>query len=289
MDPIIDDVMINNFNKLKKTSIDSVQKILDNMILESNVIHPLLNKIIEETSLTLVNKWKSKKKILRTTYIYRVIPNYPEKFLELSILIDAIVNLLDDLYDEILTKEQRGLVIIELLRLLPFLTKSYPVLVSSKISDYFSKIFTVAIMESIYKQLIEETKDFDEKLNYFIECYACKSKDIDLFVELPLIELDFDEESIKKTVSLFNTYRALQIISKDIIDINHDLANQTYTPIILLMKGGNDFKRYMNQITNHYYELSRKYVTENDPFLKKLRENVVNDIQTIIKGLKEPY
>lgn len=287
MGTITEAVMIENFNKIKKISIDSIRKILDNLINDSDVIDAYLNKIIEESSSTLVSKWKVNKKILRTSYMYRLIPNYPEKILELSIIIDAIVNLLDDLYDEILSKEQRALIIIELLRLLPFVIKPYPKPVGLKISEYFNKILTVALTESIYKQLIEETIDLNEKLKYFIECYNFKSKDIDLFVELPLIELGINEESIKNTVSLFNIYRALHIISKDIMDISHDLKNHTFTPIILLMQTENDFRSYMNRVTDYYNDLSIKIAKENDPILEKVHENTLEDIRNLIKGLQE--
>jgi hypothetical protein len=283
-DNAINQEIIQKYVETVNISITSIKKILDGTG-NKEIVNDRLKKIVELSSADLISKWQNKNKILRTNYIYQLIPNYPIEILELSITIDAMVNLLDDIYDETLTKEQKAIIVIELLRLIPFVTKSHSEKIRLKISEYFNKILTVAITESIYRDLIEGTNDFKEKLKYGIDCYNCKSKDIDLFIELPLLKLGINEKSIRNMIKIFNIHRALSIIFKDLKDINHDYQNQTYTPIMLLAETEKDLN-YLNHIINYYNESLNNLIEENDPFIKTIYENVRKDIQNLSKNIQ---
>ena len=133
-DTAITQEILLKYKETISTSITSIQKILQNGTGNTKIVNDRLKKIVEVSSADLICKWQKNKKILRTKYIHQLIPNYPIEILELSITIDAIVNLLDDIYDEILTKEKKAILVIELLRLIPFISKPHSEKIRFKIS-----------------------------------------------------------------------------------------------------------------------------------------------------------
>jgi predicted nucleic acid-binding protein len=165
------------------------------------VLHKMVHKALLQSARNLTKKWIAGEKYLRTKYARDAIPEYPKEAFKLSLLLDANINLMDDLLDETLSREERALYIVELLRVLA-LRDSYPIEdeVKTKISNYFNKIIFVAVSEQIF---LEKMKDKEDEDFYEVayEYFAGRSLDMDLFLEIPLLELKY-----KKKRDRWNNY-----------------------------------------------------------------------------------
>ena len=162
-----------------------------------------------------------------------------------------------------------------------------------KISEYFNKILCVAIPEIIYKGKIKNTSDFEKRLDYSIGCYDCKSLDMDIFVELPLIKLYDNDREIDDIVSLTRIHRAICLIKKDFRDLEHDIENETETPLIILFgEGKENLKRYMGRMFEHYEKESVKmrkmeFCGNFQEIAKRLQELILKEIG--VSSPNSPY
>jgi hypothetical protein len=274
-------------------SIDLLIDILEHININNSTYKEELSDVLNASAQNIISKWKNHKKTLRTKVIYDIIPNYPEHLLKKSLLLDATVNILDDIYDETLTKEQTSIYIIELLRILSLFNQedkftSY----SNEVSNYFNKLLCIATLEKIYKEKIEKSPTFDDVVKYSIECYNSKSMDIDIFIELPLLEMGVDSDRIGELVSLINVYRALYIIFKDISDLEHDKKNDIKTPIVIISETFSEEKSdYIRSLVDHYYNLSKicyEGVNEKGSStlynIKKIIESTLKENEHVFNG-----
>ncbi len=201
---------------------------------EIKIKNPQANKIIENSLNIaykhLAKKWLNEEKYLRTYFAKKAIPFYPEKIINLSISLDATINILDDLFDEKLETEIKALYILELLR---SLTVTYNHKYNKKITEimenYFNKIISIAVLESFYKELLEKETDFDKVVELSMQIYDCRSLDMDIYVELPLMNKKLKNK--KEIMEISRTFRAVNLIKKDITDLKHDEENQIYNGI----------------------------------------------------------
>jgi hypothetical protein len=274
-------------------SIDLLTDILEQININNSTHKEELSDVLKASAQNIISKWKNHEKTLRTKVIYDILPNYPDHLLKKSLLLDAMVNILDDIYDEILTKEQRSIYIIELLRILVLFNQedkftSY----SNEVSNYFNKLLCVAMLENIYKEKIEKSPTFDDVVKYSIECYNSKSMDIDIFIELPLLEMGVDSDRIGELTSLINVYRALYIIFKDVSDLEHDKKNDIKTPIVIISETFSEEKSdYIRSLVDYYDNLSRicnEGVNEKGSSIlyniKKLIESTLKNNEHVFNG-----
>jgi hypothetical protein len=267
-----------------------LHKILTQMNLEKAHISSDFDTMLNGSAQNLVSKWKNHEKILRTELSYNVIPNYPNNILQTSLLLDAMINILDDLYDEVLTKEDMTLYVLEVLRVLAlFNRQKLSQIERKKIADYFTKILYIALLESTYITKIQMASNSAEKLNYAIECYDGKAMDLDIFLELPLFELGVNPTIIESVVSFGNISRAVSIILKDINDLNHDVINKTTTPMILLSQNPQEvFKEYIQAFLEHYEHKSTTFqLTTKTPLEATLIHNIKEGIQASIRNYQK--
>lgn len=183
----------------------------------------IASNLMEASQKNLIGKWKTGKKYLRTVSAMRAIENYPMEIVGQSVNLDATVNCLDDLLDEKFTKEERGLYVVELLRLM---SDSYSLdtskSVRSKIDEYYHKLIGVAVLEGLYYGKIKDSESESEILANARSLYGVRSTDMDIFLELPLYTLGKDGKYIDEVVSTGRVFRTLNLISKDIDDYEHD-------------------------------------------------------------------
>ncbi|MEX2725599.1 MAG: hypothetical protein Q6367_017065 [Candidatus Freyarchaeota archaeon] len=194
-----------------------------------------LRQVLSTSARNLSDKWRSEAKYLRTKYSKMAIPDYPEEVLKISIFVDAVVNLLDDVLDEELTKEQKAVYLIELIRVLTFHHGiNLPKNLKKLISDYFNKIIFVAVSEnSLYKKLLgvsDESVIFD----LCAKSYLCRSLDMDIFVELPLTKNGYRRNEIKSIVESARLFRVINLVKKDYVDLLHDKKFGITTPLTIL-------------------------------------------------------
>ena len=281
--------IIKNYYDTKDINIYKMKEILNKIGIFDPLEFKKIEDIVNMSMENMIKKWKNNKKILRTELIYNIIPDYPEEILNKSILIDVIVNILDDIYDEKLNKEETTSNIFELLRAMAIINKeNFSEFEKNLMFDYFNKILCIAIIELLCIDKIKNTNNLSEKIEFAIDCYNCRSTDIDIFLELPLYELKIKKMEVKKLIKLGNIYRAISIISKDITDMENDLKNETITPIIILSEDvQKTLKNYLKTILSHYEIERNKYVIyKENKKVYKIYDNLKNMIKSELCSIR---
>lgn len=262
-----------------KDNLKGIEAIVKQLQIMDTIPIEQFSSILNKTSQNLIDKWNMGRKSLRTEIAFKIIPNYPTTVLKTSLTIDATINLLDDILDELMEKEERGLYIIELIRVLSiFNQQNISTEVQNKVSEYFNKILCIAIPEIIFKEKIKKAKDFNQRLHNSIQCYDCKSMDMDIFIELPLIEIFGNVKDIDNVVALGRVHRAVCLVKKDLKDLKHDIKQNTETPIVVLSEvDKKELMRYISRMIEFYKNESKK-------ISKKITDR---NLQEIANGLQE--
>jgi len=178
------------------------------------------------TSGAITQKWASKLKYLRTVFVVDAFgDDYPEEYLEVSIMTDAMINILDDLLDEAVDKKARTIYIIEILRVFSVLySNEQKFSVWKKIGLYFDELITLAKHEQRTVEKVKATSDLDNIIDHSFELLVCRGMDIDVFIDFAIQDMDeVPEKEIKKMGRLF---RGANIFKKDILDIEHDRSTE---------------------------------------------------------------
>lgn len=278
---------VSKLGKLYISTVDknlqSMKKIIEDIHVSDSIPACKLNEMLNASSCNLTDKWKSSRKSLRTEIALKTIPEYPPNALQVSLIIDSMINLLDDSLDELMTKQQRALYVIELVRTLAVFNQ-YEISKESrkKISEYFNKILVIAITEILYEEKIKASDEFRERLDFSIQCYDCKCLVTDIFFELPLIELYGNDEAVKGIISLARIHRALFQVIKDSRDLERDIKNQTETPVVILFNEDEILDKYLDAMIEHYLKESTKFKPadfkkELQPIAKKLLELITEE------------
>lgn len=213
---------------------------------------------------------------MRTFFVKKAFPEYPEDIIKISVSLDAIINLLDDILDEKMGKNLKSLYIVELIRIISIynyqnLEKKY----SETVGNYFNKIISIAILEDFYKDFIKKENDSKKILDLSIQIYNCRSLDMDIFTEIPLIRLyNKIDDDLLKVIKVSRIFRALNLIKKDIKDAQHDKDNEVET-VITLLYDSDDFNNVVNKLIAHYKNTSDKIESDK------------KDLSTIISNFKE--
>lgn len=245
----------------------------------------ILRNLLTRAQENLVNRWKTGRKYLRTVSAMRIMPDYPEGVVELSLTLDATVNILDDLLDETLTREVKGLFIgatycfpkqatlnesltkeekalyvVELLRLI----SNYTLLekdidTRTRVFDYYHKLIAVAVMEEVYYSRMKAAGDMEELLSNARGVYGVRSRDMDIFIEIPLLRLKRNGEEIADTVRLARTFRCLNLVKKDIDDYGHDTSMGADTTITMLYRDKRTFRKVVEELVDSYMKESESF------------------------------
>jgi hypothetical protein len=251
---------------------------------DSNINEAFL-EYLTLSSKSFTEKWKAEKKHLRTRYAIQAIPDYPKNITLLSVSIDSIINALDDLLDETLTKDEKALYIVEMIRVMSLkslfnLSKE----MAGAISDYFNKILLVAISEAVYKQVFEKEKDIIERFNCGALSYKSRSIDVDIFFDIPLIELGYSKKDIDIIMNAARSFRVMNLASKDLLDFEHDKKNQNFNLLIMLY---NDGVRIQNFIDYLYKSAKEDFPKSKDKRVAEILANLENMLETEKKKFDE--
>lgn len=233
--------------------------------IEDEELTSVLENIVKTTTSLLTDKWRGKRKVLRTIFAVKTFQNYPNDCLKTSVYLDAIINLFDDILDELMNKDERTLHIVEIIKVMSLIFSelskaSKSAEIADVVSEYFSKILCVAASEIHYGRKINETSKLEEIIIYAIKCYDYRSMDVDAFFEIPMIELYGTVN--QDLLSLARDFRAVNLILKDYHDIEHDIKNETFTPLVAVYKLGEDkLQRCLKELLDHYYNRSLAIVS----------------------------
>ncbi len=183
----------------------------------------------------IINKWLSGTKYCRTYFVQKAFGKiYPTKYLQLSLSIDAMVNILDDLLDELLDKKEKSKYVIEFLRIFSIYNKEHPSkIISELFFEYLNKLIALAIAEDFYQKMISREENIDKIITSSVDLLICRGMDIDIFNKIALLE----NKGIKKkkvVEDMGRIFRAVNILKKDIKDIEHDEKNNIKTMITLV-------------------------------------------------------
>jgi hypothetical protein len=278
---------IDLYGSSRELNYQDIRTIIQDLKIDNHISHEDFEFFINSSIDNLINKWKSGRKILRTDVARSIINDYPHRMIRPSIILDATINLLDDLFDEKMNKEEKGLYIIELLRINAVLMQeNLSKTQDLHISNYYNKLLCIAIPEFLYKEKILNSDNIDDIVLLSMQCYDCKSMDMDIFMELPLSELKYSDEIIKDIVELARIHRALILIRKDIIDIDHDKRMETITPMVILNER-EEFQNIISTIINNYHDRISKIskTPYSDNIMKLINDDSSELISFIILSL----
>lgn len=264
-----------------RENLDEIRRIIKE---QTGADRPDLMKQFEEalnaSCTNITSRWLAGKKYVRTLFAKKAFAEYPEDITRISILIDAIINILDDILDEEMGKELKALYIVELIRVLSlFSYHDSDEKIRNAIGNYFNKIISVAIAESVYKNLMREESGANKLIEYSIQAYDFRSLDMDIFVELPIIRLYGGVEKNREVVKIARVFRVLNLIKKDMKDVEHDRKNQVETVVTLLL-GKPGFRENIETLLEHYAE-------EAGEIKKRSSSEVVNKFCEMIENEKQ--
>lgn len=207
----------------------------------------------------IMDRWKTGKKYLRTLHALKAMPNYPEEIFKLSVSIDAIVNNLDDLIDENLDNEAKTLYVVEVIKLFSmFNYQNADQETKNLIANYFNKLISIALLEKFYYGLIKSGHNAERPLEHVLPLYDCRSLDMDIFVELPMMKTSGGVKSMKDVVEVARCFRALNLLKKDISDFQHDKEQGQSTLMTIFYHDKMRLRSIIETMVVHYLDKSRK-------------------------------
>lgn len=244
-----------------------------------------IKEVLENSSNFMINKWMSGRKHTRTLFVINAFGNsYPEQVLDFSLIVDAQINLLDDLFDENMKKKERKMYILELGRLLS--SSSANRYMSNKkirecLEEYFAKIVTMGVFEHMLREALKSGKFLKR---YVKIIYDARSMDIDFFVLLPMFFIDYNKRERECILHAARGFRALSIMKKDIMDYSYDKRTGQESALMVLRKFS-EWKDVLNSVLSEYAkQLSAAECCEP---AKKFGEIAREELEEIRNAIKE--
>jgi hypothetical protein len=283
--------ILNIYESSIDNNIESIKKILQRLNIDDSEYISKYKGLLDKSSNFITNKWKKRLKYLRTEFILQVFEDeYPRNNLELSIMTDALINILDDILDEELNKNSKTLYIIEILRVISVLFRQdlNPIILK-KIGLYFEELITLANYES---EILSNVKKTDEKrkiVSLSADLLICRGMDIDIFLDYGInMRLDEDEQTFIKDLS--RIYRGLNILKKDIIDIPHDKeTNQESLVVHISDRDDYELNLYIRDLLDELIDRKESLdqgIELTHELSKKIYTNFMNLIDIEIKNIK---
>lgn len=270
---------IKTYQKSKEKNLLDIKKILKNRKITNPDIS-IYNTFFEKSIFFITNKWQSGKKYSRTFFIQNIFQKkYPQKYTELSLSIDAMVNILDDLYDENLNSQEKGIYVLEFLRIFSIYSNKTNIKVDKFLSNYINKLITLAVAENFYQEKIKLENNLDIIINDSADLLICRGMDIDIFVQIALLDKKLKDNLKKEIENIGRIFRAINILKKDINDIDYDKKNNMETVVtIILEKKEINFQEYVNKLIENLFIKQKAYI---DNILKKDKSflSVINNFQ----------
>jgi hypothetical protein len=212
--------------------------------------------ILTNSSQNMIHKWESGKKYLRTEHALKAFgKTYPEPRIELSIMTDAMVNILDDLLDEQMQKEGKSLYILEFLRIFAVYSSINPDdKIQSAVCYYFHKLISLAVAEQQIMEQVKAQTNKESILKNSAKLLTSRSFDIDIFIQIPMFSLSSKENHHSILLKKARIFRALNILKKDISDMDHDIHQGQETLVTWMSKNDKyPLKQYVYDLTQDFY------------------------------------
>ena len=254
--------IIEVYKKDLSKNLDEIAQLLGEKKINDPGIKSCCDEILLLSCENIVKKWLVGRKHLRTLFVREAFASfYPEKVVKTSVYIDAIINILDDLLDEEISDEEKKLYILEFLRVFSLYNYEHPPEeIQTYLGSYFNKLISLAITEDYYKNLVGSENEMKKLIEYSIKVLDCRSMDIDIFNEMAIScnccnYSSSEKEKIKKAGRIF---RAVNIMKKDIKDLNHDKETNQESIISKITEKKLNFCEYVSLVSNYYLSKANK-------------------------------
>lgn len=249
---------------------------INDILIEFNIdkskLFPVCRYLLESSSDNIVNKWLTKKKYVRTAFVLRAFSkSYPLNGLKKSLMIDAMVNILDDLLDEKLSQDDKKLYVLEYLRVFSnFLSTCPDKYILKALGKYINRLITLAIAEFEFLNFISKEKNRRKIIDLSFKLLSLRSQDIDIFVQIPM-HLDKGLKS-EKLLKNFRIFRVVNLLKKDLADIDHDKQNNQETLVTYMLKRKDyEFKGFIS-------DLKERFKIEHEKVLSRYQDKNASDI-----------
>ncbi|HCM36951.1 MAG: hypothetical protein A3J30_04190 [Candidatus Wildermuthbacteria bacterium RIFCSPLOWO2_02_FULL_47_9c] len=240
---------IQIYKKSAQENIKSIEAIL-RMLNTKNPPIALYEKLLDQSSSLITSRWQSGRKYARTKFVQQAFGTlYPSPQTMISLSVDAMVNILDDLFDENLNKDAKAQYILEFLRVFALFSSKAETEIQKFMGMYMNKLITLAAAEGFYKEQILQEKNIDAIMKHSADLLLCRGMDIDIFVRIALLKQRIGQPAKDSIQKIARVFRALNILKKDIGDITHDRENgiQTIT-VVVLEKSYINFNAYIKEL-----------------------------------------
>lgn len=267
-------------------SLDKIGRLLEKMDMNDFGVRNHCNEILSLSCENIVEKWLVGRKYIRTLFVKEAFANlYPKEVTRISIYIDTIINILDDLLDEKIDDENKKLYILEFLRVFSLYNYNHPPKeVQIYLGNYFNKLISLAVVENCYKNLASNKNKIKEIARCSIKVLDCRSMDIDIFNEIAILRNCCNYTSIEKEkiIKAGRIFRAVNIMKKDIEDLDYDKKTGQDSVISKIAdKEKYNLHEYALLISNHYLSEADKIKATKQVSAKCM--SPVNNFYNMIK------
>ncbi len=283
--------IVSIYKKSVQKNVKDIKSILKKLDIKNPEVFTSCKKYLEMSADNVTKKWLSGRKYARTFFVKKAFGKYyPKKYTEISLSIDAMINILDDLVDEKINEQEKLLFILEFIRV-------YSLCNLNKLKDKiqvaighdFHKLITIAISEGIYQKDIAQEKDFKKVIEKSVEILGCRGTDINVFNEIALTDINNKkiENNIKEIGRIF---RAINIFKKDIEDIEYDRKNNMETLVTLMLSRKNySLFEYTEALLNEFFKKAEKIRSSAESLEKRYKTPIENYYIMIEDSKKEIF
>lgn len=252
--------IVSIYKKSVDKNLKDISSILEKLDIKNPEVILSCKKILNLSADNVINKWLSGRKYSRTVFVKQAFGKfYPKKYLEISMSIDAMINILDDLIDEKVDDKEKTLFILEFLRVYSLYNSENPKgKIQIALGHDFNKLISIAISEGIYQKMIAKEKNIEKIIEYSVQIFGCRGTDINIFNEIALTDVK-NNNAAKKIKEIGRIFRAVNIFKKDIKDINYDKKMGMET-IITFMSSRKDynFLEYAERLLDQFLEKAKR-------------------------------
>lgn len=241
-----------------------------------------------------IETWADDEKSLRTA---PVIVAYDESGVgveedtrEILTGLDASINVLDDIIDTgDLGKQEK----VELTANAAFsgmlafggAPAEYQGEVRDVVTQYLTELFQIPMVEERELSQIREADSVEEAMEPSRTSYAYRARDMDAFSQMPSVMNDMDYPN--SLTEDLRTFRAKELIAKDVHDVPRDLEDGDITPVVELMRmadseGAYDAVNELMQSFEYTDEGQEAYGEELDQMLPEFNRTSFNDFVEMV-------
>lgn len=282
-------ILVKEYAKTVNQNISTIKKVFGDLEIDYKPFIGTYQQILTKSSSIVAGKWEEEKKHVRTEFVKRAFGRkYPNEVVLLSLLVDAMINILDDFFDEDLDKEAKKLYLVEYLRAFAVYSKiGLSKKLEKRMSLYFNKLIMLAMAEQMILKKIESLKELKVIVDLASKLLTSRSQDIDIFVEIAAEKQKISKKEALNLQNMSRLFRAVNIFRKDILDIDHDLKNKQFTVVTEMHKrGASTYTSFIKELLDYFIEKGND-LKKGSKFrpVARFHDMLKHESSLILKGL----